>query len=343
MNPFRVECKLGVPIDIKSFLETRYQSMYVTWSYFKELKQIEKLQTLLLYENDILCEAFIYEIYFSECMLLNRVTDFEKNRLDFFTRWIFDHHSRVRKVTFRGLMSPYHTRNALCYSASSDLYLKLPATPEEYDILLGKKSRTRFRGYYSKLKKDFQEIEFRENVKIDELDKDIFEKFVLLKERRFKEKKQVNSFDISASQRHQRFAQEYGRITAISISGKFVGGLLCYKVNDKYFAVLVAFDVDYAKYSIGRTVIYLAIKKAIDEKAAEFHFLWGGSDYVTHYGGDTHLLYTTHNFRSNNLFYYICSCRIKIKTLAQRLKHISWVRPLAPYYHRLTYIFQNRF
>lgn len=343
MNSFRVECKPGVPVDIKSFLETRYQSMYVTWSYFKELKQIEKLQTLLLYEDDILCEAFIYEIYSTECVLLNRVTDFEKSRLDFFTRWIFDYHSRVRKVTFRGLMSPYHTRHALCYSASSDLYLKLPATPEEYDTLLGKKSRTRFRGYYSRLKKDFQEIEFRENVKIDELDKDIFEKFVLLKERRFKEKRQANSFDISASQRHQRFAQEYGRITAISISDKLVGGLLCYKVNDKYFAVLVAFDVDYAKYSIGRTVIYLAIKKAIDEKAAEFHFLWGGSDYVTHYGGDTHLLYTTHNFRSNNLFYYICSCRIKIKSLTQRLKHISWVRPLAPYYHRLIYIFQNRF
>ncbi|WP_081624943.1 GNAT family N-acetyltransferase [Bacteroides sp. HPS0048] len=137
---------------------------------------------------------------------------------------------------------------------------------------------------------------------------------------------------MSASQRHQRFAQEYGQITAISITDKLVGGLLCYKVNNKYFAVLVAFDVDYAKYSIGCTVIYLAIKKAIDEKAAEFHFLWGGSDYVTHYGGDTHLLYTTHNFRSNNLFYYICSYRIKIKTLAQRLKHISWVRPLAPYY-----------
>ncbi len=93
MNSFRVECKPGVPVDIKSFLETRYQSMYVTWSYFKELKQIEKLQTLLLYEDDILCEAFIYEIYSTECVLLNRVTDFEKSRLDFFTRWIFDYHS----------------------------------------------------------------------------------------------------------------------------------------------------------------------------------------------------------------------------------------------------------
>ena len=146
---------------------------------------------------------------------------------------------------------------------------------------------------------------------------------------------------VSASQKHRRFAQEYGRITVIRASGKFIGGLLCYKVNNKYFAVLVAFDVDFAKYSVGRTVIYLAIKKAIDEKAAEFHFLWGGSDYVTHYGGDSHLLYTTHNFRSNNLFYYICSCRIKIEVLAKRLKHISWVRSLAPYYHRLIYVFSK--
>ena len=101
---------------------------------------------------------------------MNRVTDFEKSCLDFFTRWIFDHYSKVRKVTFRGLMSPYHARNALCYSASSDLYIKLPATPEEYDTLLGKKSRTRFRGYYNKLKKDFQDIEFWENVKWGDID-----------------------------------------------------------------------------------------------------------------------------------------------------------------------------
>lgn len=340
---YSIEHVEGVPSEIKLFLETRYQSMYTTLSYFRELKRVEDLHTLLLYNNGELCEAFIYEIIGRECILLNRVTHIVKEPLLSFSQWIFNNLSKIQKISFWDLLSPFRARYSICYSRSLDIYVNLPSTSGEYDAMLGKKSRTQFKYYIKKAEREISDLKIDVNAEYDSFDSNIFEEIVSLKEKRFDSKKQQNSFNGLKACQHAQFAKDYGRITVVQSSNKIIASLLCYKVCDKYFASLVAFDIDYAKYSLGRTVFYLAIQRAIKERISEFHFLWGGSDYVTHYGGQEVPLYTAHVFRSYNVFYYMSLCNIKYQLMMKRLKQVSFFRRLIPYYHHFLYSFSKIF
>lgn len=336
---YRIELFYGVPSHLKIFLENRYQSMYVTLSYFKEIKRIGNLQTFLLYYYNELCEVFVFEFISKECVLWNRVVDIEPERLDLFSQWIFRNSCHIQKISFRDLIIPCQTRYSICYSCSSDIYIKLPETLAEYDAMLGKKSKTQFKYYIKKAQREIADVRININARHACFDDTLFEEIVSLKERRFEDKMQQNSFKETKAMQYAQFAKEYGRITVISASDKIIGSLLCYKVCGKYFATLVAFDIDYAKYSLGRTVFYLAIQGAIEEKACEFHFLWGGSDYVTHYGGEKHQLYTTHVFRGYNYYYAVSWYVVKMKLLVNRLKGNVWVKKIIPIYHAIIYRF----
>lgn len=334
---YKIEHVGGVPSEIKLFLETRYQSMYTTLSYFRELKKVEDLHTLLLYNNGELCEAFIYEIIGRECVLLNRVTHIEKEPLMSFSQWIFKNLSIIQIISFWDLLSPFCGRYSICYSRSLDIYINLPSTSEEYDTMLGKKSRTQFKYYIKKAEREISDLKIDINAEYNCFDSAIFEEIVSLKEKRFDSKKQQNSFNALKASQHAQFAKDYGRITAIKSSNKIIASLLCYKVCDKYFATLVAFDIDYAKYSLGRIVFYLAIQGAIKEGINEFHFLWGGSDYVTHYGGKEHQLHTTHIFRGYNYYYAITLCAVNMRLLVNHMKKYEWVKKMISVYHAIFY------
>lgn len=334
---YKIESYSGLPSYLKDFLENRYKSMYVTYSYFKYLKQIGNLRTLLLYYHNDLCEVFIYEFISKECVVWNRVVDIKSEHLDLFSGWVFQNSKHTQKISFWDLIVPYKTKWSISYSRSSDIYIKLPKTLTEYDTMLGKKSKTQFKYYLKKVQREIVGVKIDTNAQHDCFDDSLFEEMVSLKEKRFDDKMEQNSFNDTKAKQHAKLAKEYGRITTISVSDKVIGSLLCYNISDKYFATLVAFDIDFAKYSLGRIVLYLAIQGAIEEKVSEFHFLWGGSDYVTHYGGEKHQLYTTHVFRGYNYYYGITWCKVKKQLLKNRLKQFSFIRKNIPIYHAILY------
>lgn len=335
----KIENVKGIPESIESFLDRKYCSSYNTRRYFELFKNFNNIQTDLLYrDNEVLVEAFVYELVAGKCMVHNRITHIDSENIDAFTDYLFKREPQINEIIFTEMHSVHSRPECVCYSQLTDVCVNLPHTVEEYFSMLGSKSNRQFRYYTKKIQNDIEGIQVKINEAVNADNVDLIDAFVELKNRRFVHLKKKNSFENEVVKRNREYALKYGKISYIKHHDKLIGGLLGYQIQDAYFIIVVAFDIDYAKYSVGRTIIYQSILEAIEQGCTKYHFLWGGgADYKYHYGGEEVTLYRNHIFRSRNVHYLVCKFKMNFKLRWMELKKAKFVQRVKPLYHAVRY------
>src|ERR1044072_7482414 len=59
------------------------------------------------------------------------------------------------------------------------------------------------------------------------------------------------------------------------LEGRLCGGSFSLRLGDHYFAYVVAYDLEFAKYSLGMLCFYLAMQEKIARQAKVAHLSWG--------------------------------------------------------------------
>ena len=309
----KTEVVKGYPEHLRDFIDQRYKTFRLAPSFIANSVPLESLTTLLIYEQDRLSDALLYVISGSTCELLNTLVDIPHSIQEFFCHYIFLNYKNVKKISIVWQIEKTKFNYAITYPNQVDVYIKLPKTKVEYDAMLGKKMRTQMGYYYRKIQKDYSNIIFRYNVPCASLSMDDWMRIVELKENRQGTKNMHNTFNEDKVHHQIGIYNEIGNMSMVTHDEKIIGALLSYTIKDITYAIMIAFDINYHKYSVARVLFYQTIVNSIERHNTEFHLLWRNAEYMDHYGGENLNLHTVSVFRGYG-FSYICEF-IKVKYL----------------------------
>lgn len=328
----KIEVYPSIPSELESYLEERYHSSYTTREYYNIFIGLDKLHSFVLKVKGEIVDVLIYELKGHICTIRNKVTDIPESTMSVFCEYIFKHERKIREIIIDDILNPYHTRSSFCYSKQIDVCINLPGTTEAYHAMLGRKATKMYRYYDRKLYKELPDIKIITGQQVTTDTLPLLQDLSTLKNKRFKYLKKRNSFQRMRVDLVSRCALKYGVLFYVKMGNQTLGGLLCYKVKDEYFAIVIAFDMAYHKYGVARLMFYNSILFAISEGCSKYHFLWGGANYVKHYRGDDVTLYTTHFFRRKGCRYAFRKLRVACAQKYRLMKSNALVRKI---YNRL--------
>lgn len=331
----RTEIIQGYPEHLKEFIDQRYKTYTLSRNFVDKSYSLKNVVTLLMYEQEVLKEALLFVITKSTCRLLNDLVYIPQENLKIFCDTIFGNYKKVKQIVIiwqkEKPLLPYSIKRP----GQVDVMIKLPKNKEGYDAMLGKKMRTQMRYYFRKIQKDYSGVVFRMNIPCTELSMEDWKYIVGLKENRQYTKKLHNTFNEDKVRREIAIYNEMGRISLVTHTDKIIAALLSYKVEDNIFAIMVAFDINYYKYSVARVLFYESIIDSIEQQNTEYHLLWRNAEYMDHYGGEDLKLYSASVFRGYGLRYLCELVRTKWVFCYRNFKSSKVGQFIKPWLRRL--------
>lgn len=172
--------------------------------------------------------------------------------------------------------------------------LSLPSTYEAYLASLRRKGRHELRRKLRRLDA-LEEIKFHRR-RSPELIQSAVERFIALHERSHPDKEMFwQTRDMKSFFRElvARFsANGWAELLDAEKGGRLIAGLIFFSYKDEVLLYNMAYDPDFAKYSVGHSLVDRAIRQAIAENKRLVDFLRGSEKYKYSFGAQDSKIYT---------------------------------------------------
>ena len=298
------------------------KSFYSSISCFKYIKKIKNIYKFTI--NNI-------EIYASidkKCELYVAMRSIDSSILDNLLEYIFKNFN-VDCIFIDHLYTKYESKNfnPVLTGVNSDVLMRLPNTIDEYNNLLGKKTKKHLRYYISRLNKEFV-IESKIYIK-NEITLDLINKMVKFNDERLTNKKGINkNTDFEYINCLYNTARECGILSVLFLNGNPEAFSLVHDVGKDYFLTDIGSNIEFDFYNVGQVSLYKIIEFCIDNKNDEsnFHFMFEITDYKKRFGGKMvelypYVVYKNKFFNILNIFKYKIS--VFILRLIKRNENVS--------------------
>lgn len=306
----------AVPPLAELWLDRLYGNIFSSVAHYRIYDGTDGIHTYISCQNEQILAVLLYRTEGNQVKILNEATPLSATEIARFTRHIFKTYLDIdvismHAVSLDGSMQEFPLQRFNC---QEDIVLRLPANTSDYLAGLGKSTRTYLNRYQNKLKRTFPSLSQLTFLQSEIQEGHIREILQLNRSRMEGKGKRTPWTDVDV-RRMLQLARECGMVNVIMIEGRICAGTINYRVNDNYFLEVVAHAPEYNDYRLGTLCCFATICKCIAMGGAEYHFLWGQSEYKYRLGGVQHDLEHVAIFRSRR--YMLTNARLVLKNLHQ--------------------------
>jgi hypothetical protein len=306
----------AVPPLAELWLDRLYGNIFSSLAHYRIYDGTDGIHTYIACQNEQVLAVLLYRTKGNQVKILNEATPLAATEIARFTRHIFKSYRNIdvismHAVSLDGSMQEFPLQRFNC---QEDIVLRLPASTGEYMARLGKSTRTYLNRYQNKLKRAFPsscQVTFLRT----EIQESHIREILELNRSRMEGKGKRTPWTDLDERRILELARECGMVNVIMIEGRICAGTINYRVNDNYFLEVVAHAPEYNDYRLGTLCCYATICKCIAMGGAEYHFLWGQSEYKYRLGGVQHDLEHVSIFRSRR--YMLTNALLVLQNLHQ--------------------------
>jgi hypothetical protein len=331
----------GIDDQINDFCLSKYNSFYISRTYIYSHYKIESIYTVLLNISGAIEDVFFIFIDKKNATVLNKLIEIKDDIAQSLSKFILDEFNEVDCIIFDMLTNKLNLNNCFSYYNNSDICVDLPTDIDSYNKQLGTKSRQHYKYYRKKISKDFNSTLFVVNKRYSPEDSYLIDKLIELKDERCKKMNEINLAKSNIESMKQ-LANDFGLISFISIDDMPICVLLFYLTGKQIYFEQTAFDENYYKYSVGRTLLYWSIIDSIENEINKFHFLWKGADYKNHYSATEYKLYNSCVFRKKCLKYYAIKIKVNTRLTLRSLKRSKAGEKIYPIIKNIVYSLKKR-
>ena len=328
--------KHGIDDQTNEFCLSKYNSFYISRTYIYSHYKKEGIYSILLKYSCKIEEVFIIYIDNNIVLVLNKLIEIKDIIAQTLSTFIFNEFKYVDCVKFDMLINKLNLNNCFSYYNNSDICVDLPVDIESYNKRLGTKSRQHYKYYRKKISKDYSSSLFVVNKRYSPEDSYLIDKLIELKDERCKKMNEIN-LAMNNIDNMKKLANDFGLISFICIDDKPICILLFYMIGKHIYFEQTAFDEQYYKYSVGRTLLYWSIIDSIEKKISKFHFLWKGADYKNHYSATEYKLYNSCVFRKKSFKYLASMFKAKAHLTLRSIKRSSAGQKIYPIFKKIAY------
>jgi hypothetical protein len=319
----------AVPPLAELWLESLYGNIYSSFAHYRIYDDIAGIHTYIACEGDQVLAVLLYRTDCNQVRILNEATPLAAMEIARFTRYIFKAYPNtdvisMHAISLDGAMRDFPLQRFNC---QEDIVLRLPVSTGEYMATLGKSTRNYLNRYQNKLKRAFPSVTHLTLVQ-GEIQENHIREILELNRSRMEAKGKSTPWT-NADERHMlELARECGMVNVIMINGNICAGTINYRVNDNYFLEVVAHAPEYNDYRLGTLCCFATICKCIALGGAEYHFLWGQSEYKYRLGGVQRDLEHVSIFRSRR--YMLTNAPLVLKNIhnGYERKMRLWVKKM---------------
>lgn len=321
-----IESHNGLPIEYESFLIEKYQSFFTTCRYVEVYYPTYDINYMLVFDG-CLIDLLMFGNIGNTSRCLNSVVNIDKKIITECIKKEFEKYPSIQKVIVDASYKKYTFNKAILYSKCHDHIINLPATMDDYYLMLGHSTRKSIKKSKSKLLRNYPSANFI--VKLGtEIDEDIIDKIMKLNIDRMKQKGIIYGNDDHNRDNIYRYAQYYGCVSYLEINGKVIAGNISYILNKSLFGYIVGHDSDFSSYSAGKICQLYEIEMCIEKGLSKIHLLWGDNEYKKRLLGRSHLMFSYQVYRKYSFDYFFTKIRTLNCQFVIRIRQSELMRPL---------------
>lgn len=242
---------------------------------------------------------FLFRLENDRIQVFNEMVAIPAQEIERFTAYAFQRFPAVSLISFSLIGKDVGALSLPCqqHGHSEDIVVTLPASPDAYLASLGSKTRHNIRHQLKALARDHPGLAFRTLENADIAPGQVRE-LIALKRRNTDEKGIAFGIPAEEAAWLAEQAQRSGLLVVAMAAGRMCGGSLSLRLGDHYFAYVVAYDLEFARYSLGMLCCYLAMQETIARKGKVAHLSWGRQQYKFKLQGVQHDMANLDVYRS---------------------------------------------
>jgi hypothetical protein len=300
----------GLPLDYEYFLVRKYDSFSTTCRYIEVFYPTYDINYFLVYNDSILIDVLVFGNKGNTSQCFNSLVEIDQDIILTFANKIFEKFPDIQKVFIDASYKCYNLNNSFLLKKSDDHILDLPATLDDYNLILGYHTRKNLKNRKVRLLKDYSNVNFITKFGT-EIEKTLIDKIIQLNCDRLKHKGIKPIKNNIENDIIYKYSQSYGCVNYLEIDGLIVAGCISTIVNKGIFIQIIAFDNDFAKNNVGEICVIKLIETSIERGLKTIHFLWGETELKKRLLAKPHILYSYLIFRAYSLDFLIS----KVKTM----------------------------
>ena len=313
----------AVSPSLASELDALYQHLNSSLRHFGIHGRAQGASAYVARRDGAPLAIFLFRQEKGRIRVLNEMVRIPQEEIERFAAYAFQRFPTVSVISFSligkdvgALSLPYQQ-----HGHSEDIVVTLPASPDAYLASLGSKTRHNIRHQQKALARDHPGLVFRTLENADIGRQQVLD-LIALKRRNTDEKGIAFGISDEESAWLAEQAQTSGLLVAAMAEGRLCGGSLSLRLGDHYFAYVVAYDTEFARYSLGMLCCYLAMQEKIARKARVAHLSWGRQQYKFKLQGVQHDMANLDVYRSRMAYWRRPHSLIRHATVdyAQRCK-----------------------
>ena len=299
-------------LDERVLIDERYEdeiydnqskSFYASITCFKHIKKIKNVHRIVI--DDCIFYVSINE---QQCDVYVAMREIDNNILDSVCDYIFAKY-KVKRIFLDHLYNQYISKkySPIKTGVNSDVLMVLKDSVEEYHASLGKNTRKHVKYYFSRIKREYENVEYNTFIKNEITYELIEDMFKFNKDRLLKARNINREYTSEEVESVFKCAKEKGVLTTISINGVVSGLALIQNIGNDYYLTDIGSDSEYDKYNIGQICLVLSIEYAINnkDKGSKYHFMFELTDYKKRFGGEMVELYPYYVYKNKNIEFLI--------------------------------------
>lgn len=175
-------------------------------------------------------------------------------------------------------------QRAVTTGSFDDQVRRLPPSVEAFYGSLEKSFAKRARYYVRRFFREFESASF-EMAPAAKVTPELVRKLIDLNRARMIAKKSRSGIDAVYEHRISEVASRHGQIALLKNGAELCAGNILMTAGKDVYLWVVSHDAAYDKFSPGIACLVLALEELIRQGFANYHFLWGASEYKVRLGG----------------------------------------------------------
>ncbi|NDP20100.1 MAG: GNAT family N-acetyltransferase [Paludibacter sp.] len=323
---YTIECLKGLPYEFESFLIQKYDSYITTCKYLEVFGKNHDFYYFPIYDDDKLEDLLVFGNDGNMSKCFNSLVAINQNIVSKCVRILFEKFPFVEKIHIALSYTSYNFKKGILCPTSETYILNLPATLDEYFLLLGPTTRKNLKRYKSKFLREFPRANYVEKTGA-EIEEWMVSSIIQLNIDRMLYKGIVPGKVQNDINDYYLFSKHYGCITYIEIDGEIVGGDISYLINKNIYGHVIAFNNQYQKYNLGHICILHAIQNSIEKKMSYYNLLTGSNEYKSKLAAKPHVTYSYLIYRDFCLRFFADKYKMKIEQYIVQLRFSKYSKP----------------
>ncbi len=321
------KCFDGLPHEYESFLIEKYDSFVTTCQYIEIFHPPTEAHYMLLYENELLQDIYIFDIRGNTAVCLNSLIHLNMSNTTAFKNELFAHYPEVTNIEFPSIYNDIFHDKSIITLRSDNYVIPLPDSMDGYFQQLGSSTRSNVRKHKRKFLNDYPNAKFVAKSG-SEIDERMIDKIIRLNFERILSKNEVPHANHDDVNHHYNYSKHYGCVTYIELDGAIIAGCIAYTMHGSMYSYFLSHDNNYSKYNAGQLCMLFLIEVSIEKGFRDFHLLWGECEYKTRFLAKPRPLFSYKVFRSYSSSFFLSRIKEAISYMIYKIKISKFAVPI---------------